>query len=148
MIKFLLFTNMCSLIAITWFAAGQPRAPLFNTVVLDSIECPEMSGVGGSVAGVGLRTSGRPDQECNDARNVQLMLAANMPNNAKIGACQTDASMRQFANQDNCMNADKYGWAKIAKDVAAKRQACGGKEPKWYHPRKKAKFKSCIGALI
>ncbi|MEE8481711.1 MAG: hypothetical protein V3S12_00025 [Acidiferrobacterales bacterium] len=146
MIKFLstIVAGLLLVIAWQWY---QPQQTLFDSVRLESVVCPGMAGAGATIAGTGGNAKSQPDQECNDRANVQLLLAAGMPDSAKTAACQTEASMRQFANVDNCMHADRYGWAKIMADVNAKRQACGGRQPKWYRPKKKAKFKRCIGAL-
>jgi hypothetical protein len=145
MIKFLGAMNLM-LVAMVVFLYYKPAQTLFDKVVLESITCPGMSGAGASVMGVGANAKSTPDQECNARANAQLMLAAGMPDNAKMEACRTATSMTHYAKVDNCMNAERYGYDKIMADVNAKYNACGGK-PKWYHPIRKKKFKKCMGRL-
>ena len=142
----LLLTNMVTLLAVAYLYGHNPP-PLFNQVTLDAVECPGISGIGASAFGVGVNTRSKTDKECNERASAQLMLAAGMPDNAKLQACQTESSLRNFATVDNCMGNRSY--ADILRDVQAKYAGCRANlgRPKWYRPIRKKRFKKCMGEL-
>lgn len=149
MIKFLSVIILILMGAVAWLYYKQPIT-LFDRVALEAIECPGMSGTGAVIMGVGGNKGATPDPECNERANAQLMLATGMPDNARMGACQTATSLRQYANVDNCMNAADYGYVKIMADVNAKYQGCRAElgRPRWYRPVRKSRFKKCMGRLV
>lgn len=149
MIKFLLvIISMLMMVlgfGIAYLLAGASQ-PLFNTVVVEQPECPGMTGAGASILGVGFNAKAESDEECNARANALLMIAAGMPDNAAMEACKTKRSMRNYATQDNCLNADTYGFAKITADVRLKSQRCGG-EHKKIHWIKNGRYWKCMGVL-
>lgn len=149
MIKFLLVIILMLMIVlgfgIAYLLSGASQA-LFNTVVVTQPECPGMTGAGASILGVGFNAKAESDEECNARANAILMIAAGMPDNAAIEACSTKRSMRNYANRDNCLNADTYDHKQITNDVIAKSNACGG-EHKAIHWIKNGRYWKCMGVF-